>query len=149
QGGKRSSLIVKILITSNKRNGGFSLAETVMSLALTATMIIGVVTGFLQSSQEAEWSSWSLAAQSQALRCVEQTRAAKWDPQGYPAVDELLSTNFPVRVGVLDIPMSGNNITYVTNRPTITLVSVTPPLKMIRVDSTWSFMNRGVFTNRA
>jgi type II secretory pathway pseudopilin PulG len=140
---------VKILLKSNKKSGGFSLAETVVSLALTATTIIGVVTGFLQSSQEAEWSSWSLAAQSQALRCLEQARAAKWDPQGFPAVDEVLSTNFPVRIEVLDIPMSGNNVTYVTNRTTISTVSVNPPLKMIRVDSTWSFMNRGVFTNRA
>jgi hypothetical protein len=148
KGGEEASLIVKILRKSNKKCDGFSLAETVVSLALTATTIIGVVSGFLQSSQEAEWSSWSLAAQSQALRGVEQTRAAKWNPQGFPAVDELISTNFPVRVEVLDIPMTGNNVTYVTNRTTITTISVNPPLKMIRVDSTWSFMNRGVFTNR-
>jgi hypothetical protein len=47
----------------------------------------------------------------------------------------------------LDIPTAGNNITYVTNRTFITPITTTPPLRMITVESSWRFLNRGVFTN--
>lgn len=134
---------------THRRCSAFSLTEALVSMALGLITMGGLIGGFLQSAMEAEWSSYSLAAQAQALRGVEQTRAAKWDRLGFPAVDQVVPENFPVRVEILDIPMRGDNIVYVTNFTTITSVSANPPLKLVRVDSVWGFPNRGLFTNSA
>ena len=121
--------------------------EVVISLSISALTIGAVVTGYTLSTRRAEWSAYSLAAHSLAIQRLEQTRAAKWDPSGWPQVDELVSSNFPVRVEVLDIPISGTNLVCATNSTTITLLSAQPPLKMIRVDCAWMFLSRGPFTN--
>ncbi len=128
-------------------SGAFTLAETVISLALTGIMVTGIVSGFLQSAKQAEWSAYSYAAQSQALWHLEQVRSAQWDPYHFPVIDEVQQSNFPVRVEILDVPTSGNNITYATNRTTITPISTTPPIRLIEVETTWRFINRGIFTN--
>jgi hypothetical protein len=101
----------------------------------------------LQAAKIAEWSSYSLAAQSLAIEGLEMARAAQWNPLGNPPVDELVSANFPVRVAIMDIPVSGDNIVYATNWTTIATISTTPALKLIRVDTVWSFPRRGLFTN--
>ena len=129
------------------RRLAFSLMEVIMAMAVMGLMIVGVVTGFTLTERQAEWSAYSLAANSLAMQSLEQARSAKWDPQGVPAVDSIVSSNFPQRVSILDIPMTLTNIVYATNVITITTISVNPPLKMIRVDTTWPFPNRGLFTN--
>lgn len=126
---------------------GFTLAEVVISMAIASLAISGVIYGYVMTAQRAEWSSYSLAAQSLALQRIEQARACKWDPAGYPPVDELVSSNFGVVVDILDIPMSGTNVVYATNYTTITTVTANPPLRMIRVDCCWMFQKRGAFTN--
>lgn len=128
-----------------RRAAAFTLPELVISAAIAAVSIGGIIYGYVMSAQSAEWSAYNLAANSLALQRMEQARAAKWDRQATPIVDEL--TNFPVRVEVLDIPISGTNVVYATNTTTITTVSTTPPLKMIRVDCTWRFFSGRVFTN--
>ncbi len=125
----------------------FTLVEVIIALAIMSLMIGGIVSGYVVSALRAEWSAFSLAAHSLALQKLEQTRAAKWDPQGWPPVDELVSSNFPVTVDVVDVPISGTNILYATSTTTITSVSTTPPLRSIRVDTVWPFMQRGSFTN--
>ena len=117
-------------------------------MAIAAVAIGGVVYGYVMSAQRAEWSAYSLAAQSLAMQRLEQTRASKWDPTANPSVDQLVESNFPVVVDILDIPVSGTNVVYATNRTTITTVSTTPPLKMIRVECSWSFQDRRVHTNQ-
>jgi len=82
-----------------------------------------------------------------ASQQLERTRAAKWDTLGFPVVDVLVSSNFPPVTNILDVPISGTNIVYATNITTITTVSLSPPLKMIRVDCSWPFMGRGTYTN--
>lgn len=121
--------------------------EVVISLSISAITIGAIVTGYTLSTRRAEWSAYSLAAHSLAMQRLEQTRAAKWDPNGWPPVDELVTSNFPLRVEVLDIPISGTNLVYATNTTTITALSAQPPLKMVRVDCTWMFLSRGPFTN--
>jgi len=128
---------------------GFTLSEALVSLALSLVTISGLVSGFLQSAYQSEWSSYSLAAQAQAVRGLEQVRAAKWDPLGFPPVDQAVSENFPVRIEILDIPMRGDNIVYATNFTTIITVSTNPPLKLVQVDTVWAFLNCGLFTNTA
>ncbi len=125
----------------------FTLVEVVVASLLAAIMVAGIIYGYTQSAERAEWTGQSLAAQALAVQRAEQTRAAKWDTEA--GVDRLQSTNFPTQITILDLPVSGTNVVYATNFTTISNVSVTPPLlKMIRVDCVWMFMRRGrVFTN--
>jgi Tfp pilus assembly protein PilV len=125
----------------------FTLIEQLFAILIAGLTVGAVVAGFWQSVSNSEWSGYSLAAQNLALQSLEQTRAAKWDPQGDPAVDDLQQSRFPDRVEILDVPVFGGRILYATNRTTITQISVSPPLRMIQVECTWRFWNRGVFTN--
>jgi prepilin-type N-terminal cleavage/methylation domain-containing protein len=132
---------------NNISRAAFTLTEVLVSMLVAGIMVVGVISGFVQSHRQAEWSAYSLAANSLAMQPLEQARAAKWDPYATPPVDQLVSSNFPERVEVLDIPISNTNIVFATNRTTIQTVSATPPLKQILVECTWTFLNRGVFTN--
>ncbi|HMP84828.1 MAG TPA: hypothetical protein PKA41_19215, partial [Verrucomicrobiota bacterium] len=55
--------------------------------------------------------------------------------------------NFPVSIDIMDIPISGTNITFATSTVTISNLSVNPPLKLIRVETVWPFPGGGRFTN--
>ena len=127
----------------------FTLAEVIIAMAITALSLSGVVVGYILAAQRAEWSAYSLAAQSLATQRLEQARAAKWDPRASPAVDELTVTNFPtVPTNILDIPINSTNYVYATNFTTITTIpNGGSTLKMIRVDCVWSLQKRGPFTN--
>jgi type II secretory pathway pseudopilin PulG len=124
------------------------LVEALISMLVLGIMVTGVVSGFMQAQKTAEWSAYSLAAQSLAMQPLEQSRAAKWDPTRATPVDQLVSSNFPTRTLVLDVPISGTNNVLATNRVFIRDVLTNPPLREIVVECTWSFMNRGTFTNR-
>ena len=131
---------------------GFTLAEVVVSVAILALVMQGVVLGYVQSTQRAEWNARSLAAQSVASQGAEQARAARWNSQAYPQTvgpgkaDELGLTNYQQSI-VLDVPMSGTQLVLATNYVKITKVTDSPPLRQIRSDCVWRFMNRGPFTN--
>lgn len=124
-----------------------TLVEVVLSLAITGITFGAIIFGYIMSARRAEWSGYSLAANSLALQRLEQARAAKWDVLTTPVTDEVTTTNFPVQIAVMDVPISGENITYATNFTTISLVSANPPLKVIRVDCVWPFKGEGLFTN--
>ena len=126
----------------------FTLAEVVIAMAITVMSLAGVIMGYIFAIRQAEWSAYSLAAQSLATQRLEQTRAAKWDPRASPPVDEVVTNNFPtVPTNVLDMPVSGTNMAYATNFTTISDVTNGGyPLKLIRVDCVWSFRER-VFSN--
>ena len=121
--------------------------EVLIAMVVLGIAIIGLVSGFVQANRAAEWSAYSLAAQSLAMQPIEQSRAAKWDPYAYPPVDEVTNIR-TLTTNILDIPISGTNIVYATNRTTVRTISTTPPLKEISVQCTWRFCNEGVFTNR-
>ena len=107
----------------------------------------GIIYGYIMSAQNAEWAAYHLAAHSLAVQRVEQARAAKWDLSENPTVDNLVSTNFPMVIEILDIPISKTNVVYATNVTTISLVSTSPPLKMIRVDCSWKGSKNRIYTN--
>ena len=69
--------------------GGFTLVEVVVSLALAGLIFACILNSYVTSTFRAEWSGYSLAAQSLALQGMEQARAAKWDPLAWPVVDDL------------------------------------------------------------
>lgn len=126
----------------------FTLVEVVVSIMIVGIMLGGLVSLYTQSAVRADWSAYSLAGQMMALRGLEQTRAARWDPQAASPVDELVATNFPTVVDVLDLGPSGAGVGYATNVTTIQTLSTTPPLKAIRVECTWYFpWRKAVFTN--
>jgi Tfp pilus assembly protein PilV len=160
----------------NRGSEAFSLIEVVIALAVSAVSILGIVEGYIFTAKRAEWSAYNLAAQSLAVQRLEQARAAKWDRLSTPSVDELVSSNFPVVVNILDIPVTSNGdasglaaqfpvtlpaaavlaayartnditFVYATNYTAIWSVSVNPPLKAVQVDCVWGFLNRGLFTN--
>jgi hypothetical protein len=101
------------------------------------------------TADRAQWSAYSLAAQSLAMQGVEQARAAKWDPKAWPAVDELGVTNF-TEVDVLDVPVTGQSV-LATNNISVTVISQDPPLRQLRADCVWSLRSgrrsRGPYTN--
>lgn len=128
---------------------GFTLIEQLFALLLAGITVSAVVSGFWQSVQQSEWSAHSLAAQSLAMQVMEQARAARWDPNGSPSVDDLQQTNFPVRPDeILDVPAGRGQRLHATTRTTIRTISESPPLKMIEVQTTWRFGNRrALYTN--
>lgn len=123
-----------------------TLTEILVALAMTGLGVFAMVTGFVNAATHAESSAYVLAAQCQALERLEQVRAAKWDPNADPPVDQIVSTNFPVLVKVLDIPRKGLNV-FATNYTTIKVVSVNPPIKLMRVDCVWTWLNKKAYTN--
>lgn len=126
----------------------FTLVEVVISTAITALVLGAIVYGYVTTSRRSEWSAYSLAGHALVMQRVEQTRAAKWDPLAYPPVDELMTTNFPPTVSLLDVPVTGTNQVYGTNVTSISQISSNPPLKMIEVVCFWPFQSRGPFSNR-
>ncbi|MRR32798.1 hypothetical protein EG834_21260, partial [bacterium] len=56
---------------------GMTLVEVVVSLSIGCTVFAGIILGYVQTSERAEWSSYSLAAQSLAMQGIEQVRGAK------------------------------------------------------------------------
>lgn len=132
---------------SRDRAAAFTLVEVVVAMSIAAVLMAGLMLGYLQTLERAEWSAHSLAANSLALMRVEQTRAAKWDTLATPRVDQLTQTSFPPAVEILDIPIAGTNMALATNFTTITTISSDPPLRLVQVDCVWSFHNGRVFTN--
>jgi len=118
-----------------------------MAAGIGAMVVSSVIYGYLMASQRAEWSGYSLAANSLVSMKLEQARACKWDPLSPGVVDELVTANFPVTVDILDIPRTGTNVVYATNFTTISTVSTIPPVRMIQVSTTWKFYKGRVYTN--
>ena len=126
---------------------GFSIEEMLVSMAVASVSISGIVSGYIFSAKRAEWSAYSLAAQSLALQKAEQVRAAKWDTQAVPAVDEVVSTNFGDVALPLNVPVVGTNAPTATVKTSISTISTDPPLRMVRVDCIWDFSSKRTFTN--
>jgi len=125
----------------------FTLAEVVVSLAIASTVITGIITGYINCVYHAEWLACSAAAQSQASQRMEQVRAARWDTLASPPLDEVASNQFPVVIQPLDLPRSGGKVILATNRTSISVISQDPPVRLIRVECTWRFPGRRVYTN--
>jgi prepilin-type N-terminal cleavage/methylation domain-containing protein len=137
-------------VTSARARGrlhGFTLAEVLISLLIVGISLGGILTIYIQTAIKSDWSAHSVSAQLTALSGVEQCRAAKYDPRGTPATDQLVSSNFPPKIYVLDVGTSVGTITYSTNTTTISTISANPPLKMVQVDCTWYYRRKGLFTN--
>ena len=125
----------------------FTLAEVVVSLAIASTVISGIVTGYINCVYRAEWLACSVAAQSMATQRLEQIRSARWDTLANPPLDEVTTNQFPMVIQPLSLPQAGTNVINATNRTFITVISSDPPMRLIRVECTWRFPGRRVYTN--
>ena len=127
----------------------FTLAEVLMATLIFGISLAGILGVYVQCATRTDWSSTSVAAQLKAQSGLEQCRAAKYDPTGNPPIDNLMSSNFPTQVYVLDQAAGTGVSIYGTNITTIALLSTNPPLKLVRVDCIW-FSRRGrLYTNTA
>lgn len=132
----------------SRRTRAFTMIEVTVSAMLAAIVISGILIGYTETAKRAEWSAYSLAGQSLAIQGIEQVRAAKWDTES--EIDEIVATNFPVRVHIMDLPVAGTNATRGTNFTIIKTINAAPPLlKMIRVDCVWRAPNGRLHTNSA
>lgn len=144
--------IVKVGWGPNQDIQGFSLAEVAIALAVIAMIFTSIIVGFTQASYRAEWTGYSLAAESLAMKQIEQARSARWDPAQYPQVNEMYALNLQssnltgnIYTGYtwtnLDLPFTGTNVARATNYVTVKPVSTSTPGSniMVRVDTVWTF----------
>jgi prepilin-type N-terminal cleavage/methylation domain-containing protein len=140
---------------ASKRTGlshGFTLAEVCIAVAIIAMVFAGIIVAYTQACYRAEWTGYSLAAESLANKQIEQARSAEWDPAPTPPINEiyalnLLSSNYSAGVLTgyswtnLDLPTSGNNYPRATNYVTVKPVPSSSAASniMVRVDTVWSF----------
>jgi len=129
-----------------KSSAAFTLVEVVMAIAILALVMAGMIYGYVQSNQRAEWSAMSLAAQASAVEAVEQARAAEWDVH-VTSTDQLPATTNYIRTNVMLIPATGVSV-VVSNSVSVINLITNPPLRQIRADCYWKYARTGTwFTN--
>ena len=149
------------------RQRGFTLVEVVMSVAVMALLLLGVILTYTQSSYYAEWSGCSLAAQSLSVQAIEQARSAVWDYS--ISKNELTNLNLlgwtyntSTRSGsgyswaLMDLPITGTNTVIATNYVTVKMLylngQTNPPVQvqLVTVDTVWPrtmYGTKRYFTN--
>jgi type II secretory pathway pseudopilin PulG len=118
---------------------GISLVEVVVALGISSLAVAGIVLGYVFSVGSAQRSALYLSAGARALERAEQVRSAKWDTSSWPAVDQVVATNFPDEVVTLEVAGPNRAALCATNYVQIVQISTTPPLKRVRVDCVWNF----------
>jgi prepilin-type N-terminal cleavage/methylation domain-containing protein len=150
---------------SGHLQAGYTLVEVVIATAVIAMVYGMIIQGYMQAGLRAQWSGYSLAAQSLATQQIEQARAAMWDPVIGNQVTNLslLSRSYTgtnqtwtgYTTAYLDVPYATTNYVVATNFISIQLFYLDPPqnmipVQMIRVDTVWPFFYRkdySYFTN--
>src|SRR5579859_6504893 len=88
----------------SKNASAFTLVETLISVLIMGLVFAGTLLAYTRAAERAEWSGYSLAAQAQCTRVMEQFHSVLWDTQVVPNHDD--TTNIPSpQITVLDIPM--------------------------------------------
>ncbi len=121
---------------------GFTLPEVVVSMAIATLVFSGSITAYIQSSYRAEWTGYSLAAESLAIQQVEQARSAVWDTLQTPVKNEI--TNLvTLSAAVMDMPVQGTNYVWATNYASVQSIvlsnAVGASVYKVRVDTVWPF----------
>jgi len=137
----------KVLQIPPRGRAGMTLVEVVIALALTGLTVGGIVAGYIYCTTAAVKAELYQAASARAMERIEETRSAQWDTSVWPVVDQLVATNFPAEVVSLDMPGSGSGGTSATIATTISQISLSPPIRGIRVDCIWQFRGGAWITN--
>lgn len=147
-----------------RRRRAFTMAEFVISAAIVTIIYAGVVIGYTSVSRRAQWSGYSLAAESLAVKQIEFAHSALFDPASSTnqiLAIPLLGSNYVAASQTitgytwtnLDLPTVGTNIPWATNYVTITPIEVSGNTgvtdMMVRVDTVWTFTwkKKKLFTN--
>ena len=110
-----------------------------MAVFIMMILFGAIITTYIQGAYRAEWSGYSLAAQSAAIQQLEAAKAAVWDPQQTPVMDQISQLTNVTSV-LLDLPTTGTNTVYATNYPTVTLIkNATYSNYLVRIDTVWPF----------
>jgi len=115
---------------SKRRQAGFvgGLWEVLIAFVIVAVSFGTIVGGYMSGAVKAQWSGYSLAAQTMASHALEQTRSATWDI----ATQNTQITNMPLlnksltvsgstwtmtgyMTNILDVPWSSTNYVTATN----------------------------------
>ena len=157
---------------SKRRQAGYvgGLWEVLIAFVIVAATFGTIVGGYMAGATKAQWSGYSLAAQTMASHTLEQARAAKFDCS---ATNGMQITNLTFNAGskslvvnstnsnwtltgfttnILDVPWSSTNYVMATNFISIKLIfanGMTNPwvqMQMVRVDTVWPFAGWGNFT---
>ncbi len=142
---------MKILTTTprNRRSlAGFALEEVVVALSIVGITTSAAISGYVHVGKRSDWASRSLAADTAAIRRMEQIRVARWDTLAASATDQVVEANFPPTELALDIPQKDSVPVRGTLRTTIQQISSNPPLKMVQVDCVWASLDGRSFTNK-
>jgi len=126
---------------------GMTLVEVVIALAIAGLTLGGIVAGYICCTTAAVKAELFQAAGARAMERIEEARSAQWDTAIWPVVDQLVATNFPNEVVSLDMPGSDSGGTTATIETTISQISLTPPIRRIRVDCIWQFRGTEWITN--
>jgi type II secretory pathway pseudopilin PulG len=124
-----------------------TLVEVVIAMAITGLTVAGIVGGYIFCLTATVKAELVQAANARAMERIEQARSAQWDTSVWPVVDQLVATNFPDKVVSLDMPGSNSGGTSATIQTTISQISLTPPVRRIRVDCIWQFRGAELITN--
>ncbi len=124
-----------------------TLVEVVIALAITGLTLGGIVAGYIYCTTAAIKAELVQAANARAMERIEEAHSAQWDTSVWPIVDQLVATNFTNVVVSLDTPGSGSGGTLATIVTTISQISLTPPIRDIRVDCIWQFRGTEWITN--
>ena len=124
-----------------------TLVEVVVALAITGLMVAGIVTGYIFCTTSTVKDSLYMAGNARAMERLEETRSAIWAPYRGNPEDDLVATNFPDKVVTLDLSGSGSDTTSAKLKTDITQISLSPPVRRIRVDCIWHFRGVELITN--
>jgi hypothetical protein len=119
--------------------------EVVFATAIAALVLAGMFKGYNMSGRRCQFAACSLAANTIAMRQMEQSVAAPW----YPAygISTLLTENGSYSTN-LCLPSAQSNVVTCTVNYSATQVSSSPYYAMIQVSCIWTNPNYGgVFTN--
>jgi len=123
----------------------FTLIEVAMATAVAAVLLAGMFEGYNIAGRQAQFSACSLAANSTAMRQMEQCIAAEWVPSY--GVTTLLNETGSYSTN-LCLPSAQSNVVNCTVNYTTTQISSNPPYAMIQAQCVWTLPNYGgTFTN--
>jgi prepilin-type N-terminal cleavage/methylation domain-containing protein len=124
-----------------------TLIEVLVALAISGLTMGGMVTGYIYCTTSAVKAELAQAANARAMERVEETRSARWDTSSWPAVDQLVASNFPDTIVMLDLPGTNAGGTSASVQTQIAQISSSPPMRKIRVDCVWQFKGGEWITN--
>lgn len=141
---------MQLKFRSGLKCDAFTIVEMVVCFAIMSLVIGGMITAYNHSALFTERAGYELAAEAQAVQVMERARAAIWDTQLIPNVDN--TTNLPaVTTSILELPIAGTNAIYCTNYFSVQSVtndaSLGVVIKMFQVTTIWPW-NNTTMTNK-